>query len=102
MKKDKILKELKKRKVLIVSFLILAHFEAKALTLYKLVERDITALSGNLDMIWKHPLPDYRLMTYILCLMFTAGLYWCMLNSNPHRGKKFRPGEEYGDARWSA
>ena len=102
MKKDKILKELKKHKVLLVSFLVLAHFEAKALILYKLVDRDLTALSGNMDMIWKHPLPDYPLMTYILCLMFTVGSYWCMLNSNPHRGKKFRPGEEYGDARWGS
>lgn len=102
MKKDKILKEIKKHKVQIIIFLVLAHFEAKALTLYEIVDHDIVSLSENMDMLWKYPFPDYSLMRYILCLAFTAGLYWCMLNSNPHRGKKFRPGEEYGDARWSA
>lgn len=96
----KLQKEVQKRKILIILFLVMAHLEAKMMTLYYLTGKSLTKAMENMNLIWKHPLPDYSILDYLKCLIFTVFVYWCVINSNPHRGKKFRPGEEYGDARW--
>ena len=96
----KLQKEVQKRKILIILFLVMAHLEAKMMTLYYLTGKSLTKAMENMNLIWKHPLPDYSILDYLKCLIFTVFVYWCIINSNPHRGKKFRPGEEYGDARW--
>lgn len=96
----KLQKEIQKRKIQIIVFLVMAHFEAKMIRLYYLAGKNLNKALENISLIVKHPLPDYSLLDYIKCLVFTVFVYWCVINSNPHRGKKFRPGEEYGDARW--
>lgn len=93
-------KEVQKNKIQIIVFLILSHFEAKIISLYYLTGKNLNKAIENMNLIFKNPLPDYSLLDYMKCLLFTVFVYWCVINSNPHRGKKFRPGEEYGDARW--
>lgn len=96
----KVQKYLQKNKLQIIILLLCAHFEAKIANLYIQSGHSIGKAYENISSVLINPMPDYSLIDYLKCVLVTALLYWCMINSNPHRGKKFRPGEEYGDARW--
>ncbi|MCD7725856.1 MAG: type IV secretory system conjugative DNA transfer family protein [Clostridiales bacterium] len=96
----KLQKAVQERKIQIIVFVLMAHFEAKTISLYHLRGDNLNKTVEDISIIFRHPLPDYSLLCYLGCLAFTICIYWCVVNSNPHRGKKFRPGEEYGDSRW--
>lgn len=97
---DKIRKYLKRNKIQMIVLFLCAHFEAKLLNLYIINGHSLSAVYEKISSVMTNPLPDYTVFDFLKCVLFTIIVYWCAINSNPHRGKKFRPGEEYGDARW--
>lgn len=100
MKIDKIQKLIERNWKKSIPFLIAAHFLAKLFHLYLISDHDISYVVNHFSLIITRPFPDYKIKEYLCSLALIVFIYGSMVLSNPHRGKKFRPGEEYGDARW--
>lgn len=94
---DRIINPLRKNKVLIVIGAIIFYLGCRLGEMYRM-SGDIFVIMQNLDYIVK-TLPKIRLpdiMWGIVCVvLFIMFIYYQKLT-----GKKFRPGVEYGSARW--